>query len=104
MPRGQAPARFLSLSCVPQSREALSPAICLPALGIVIPKYRPVNISLVTATPSTIYPAKNTKLRKGRRLLAHSAPLPFVSSLSTSVSFHPPEPQMHNEGEKISLL
>lgn len=30
--------------------EALSPAICLPATGIVIPKCGPVNISLVVAT------------------------------------------------------
>ena len=49
-PGGQAPAHFLSLSCVPQSGEALSPAIYLPALCIVIPKYRPVTISLVAAT------------------------------------------------------
>lgn len=40
---------FIPLLCA-LSGEALSPAICLPALGIVIPKYRPVNISLVTAT------------------------------------------------------
>lgn len=40
---------FLSLSSGLQSEEALSPAICLLVLDIVIPTYRPVNISLVTA-------------------------------------------------------
>lgn len=61
---------FLSLSSVLQSGEALSPAICLPALGIVIPKYRPVNISLVTATSPPQHTRKGKKKKKaeeGRR-------------------------------------
>lgn len=83
-PGGQAPAHFLSLSCSPQSGEALSPAIYLPALRIVIPKYRPVNISLVTATSPP--PATHREKEKGKRkgikkwtgketLLALAAPL-----------------------------
>lgn len=64
VPRGQAPAHFLSLSRVPQSGEALSPAICLPALGIVIPKYKPVNISLVTATSPPQHAKRKKKLKK----------------------------------------
>lgn len=70
-PGGQAPAHFLSLSCVPQLGGALSPAIYLPALCIVIPKYRPVTISLVTATspPATQREKKKEKKKpvQGRR-------------------------------------
>lgn len=46
--------------------EALSPAICLPAPGIVIPRYRPVNISLVTAA-SPPQPSRARKAEGGRR-------------------------------------
>lgn len=81
-PGGEAPAHFLSLSCVPQSGEALSPAICLPALGIVIPKYRPVNISLVTATS----PPQHTRTKKageGRRCSLPALLLcPFLLSVA----------------------
>ncbi len=76
-PGGQAPAHFLPLSCVLQSGEALSPAICLPALGIVIPKYRPVNISLVTATSPPQHTGKKKSWGGKEMLLARSTPLPF---------------------------
>lgn len=80
-PGGQASAHFLSLSRASRSGEALSPAICLPALGIVIPKCRPVNISLVTATSLPQHSRKGGKQkRKG------DAPLILCPFLSLSLS------------------
>lgn len=51
---------FIPLLCA-LSGKPLSPAICLPALDIVIPKCRPVNISLVTATSSPTTRQEKTK-------------------------------------------
>lgn len=96
-PGGQAPAHFLSLSCVAQSGEALSPAICLPALGIVIPKYRPVNISLVTATSPQQHTLKKKAEQERRCSLLTLHFCPFLRSLCLflhpSLSLYPPEPQ-----------
>lgn len=87
VPWGQAPPNFLSLSRVPQSGEALSPAICLPALGIVIPKYKPVNISLVTATSPPQHTKRKKKCwRRKEMLLAHSLLLSLPLSLCESFS------------------
>lgn len=87
-PGGRAPARFLSLSCAAQSGEALSPAICLPALGIVIPKYRPVNISLVTATsPQQHSVGGGREDEEERRCSLCTLPFSFIPP-----SLHPPEP------------
>ena len=100
-PGGQAPDHFLffflALSCAAQSREALSPAICLPAPGIVIPKYRPVNISLVTATSPQQHAAE--KKEEGKKAAGRysssslllcpffrSPPLCFADSFSSSLS------------------
>lgn len=100
---------FYPLSCVPQSGEALSPAICLPALGIVIPKYRPVNISLVTATSLPLN-TSGGKIKKERcssltLLLCPFLCLSLSLSDSSSPSFlHPPEAPMHNEKEKASFI
>lgn len=60
----------------PSAGEALSPAICLPALGIVIPKYGLVHIFLVTATSPPQHSRKK-KEGKRRRSLSPSPPLPF---------------------------
>lgn len=85
-PGGQASAHFLSLSRASRSGEALSPAICLPALGIVIPKCRPVNISLVTATSLPQHSRKGGgEAEEERRCSPNSLPFPF--SLFIPVSF-----------------
>lgn len=117
-PGGQALAHFLFLSCVPQSVEALSPAICLPALGIVIPKYRPVNISLVTATPHSPTTHHSTahhkQAREGRRcslltllfcLFLLSLSLFLADSFASSLfPFIPSELQMYKTMRKNGLL
>ena len=105
-PGGQAPAHFLSLSCSPQSGEALSPAIYLPALRIVIPKYRPVNISLVTATspPPRNTPGKRKGKKKREKKMNREGDAPCSRCSFAHISLSPKEAQIHDDRKKCHLF
>lgn len=68
--------------------EALSPAICLPAPGIVIPKCGPVNISLVIATSPRPPQCsrKEEKKKSGIEILLASLSLVDLSSILPTFS------------------
>lgn len=72
-------------SPAPQSGAALSPAICLPALAIVIPKYRLVHISLVSATSPTQHGGGGEREREREQSWRKEADAPC--SLSPSLPF-----------------